>query len=142
MDEKKLFNEDLWIKNHTVCNHSGVAVQGIFEKVDGKIQKTGEHNLQDEANAAAVGCGVYGIIDRLTRGAHVDVAPADSLLYGDCTGLSEATTSDALAHAQAKLAEAVKHSEEVSQSVDDKLAKALEEINLLKEALSKKDEDK
>lgn len=140
MAETKVCKSDEWLINHTKPCSVGSNVMNTYSRdtSTGKLVKTGEVDLEEQANAASVGCGVYGIIDRIQRGSNVDLPTPTDLQYGDMTGASEIYAADSLA-AQQKLQSLQKTQNETQEKVDDtatKLEKALSEIEALKAQLS------
>lgn len=119
--------------------HSGKAIVDVHEwDKDGKhLIKTGERNLQEEYNAAAVGTGVYGIIDRILKGSAVEPPAPSEGQYLDISGMSGMTTGEAY-RATGRLTQfAIKEEpqEAPSEDVASKLEAALAEISELKKKL-------
>lgn len=129
-------------KNKRVLSCSGSPIQKTYTMNEkNELVETGERNLQEEYDAAAVGSGVYGIIDRIARGAIVELPQYSEGQYLDISGMSDNTAAKSLAAAKnsneflLQQAEAYKKAQ---SETDDKLAQALKEIAELKARLGDK----
>lgn len=124
-----------------VATCSGEPVAKVFVRDDssGALVENGEINLQDQADAASVGCGVYGIIDRIAKGANVSLASPSNLQFGDYSAANEVYAAESL-QAIENLKQQQSNSDEINQAQEDKLASAFSQIEELKaqiEALKK-----
>lgn len=140
MDKTTVSNEQpKKVDIHRICSCAGSAVQKIYTMDDkNQLVESGERNLQEEANASAVGCGVYGIIDRIARGAAVQLPDYSDGQYLDLTGMSDNTAAQALNAAKNSNEFLIKQAEATKKAqaeTDDKLAQALKEIAELKAKL-------
>lgn len=129
-----------WEESHSVAANAGSKIMMTFTRdtATGRLVKTGEIDLSEQADAAALGCGVYGIIDRIQRGSNVVDLPSPSDgQFADLSGAGEIYAADSLA-ATKKLQDLQKTQNETAEKVDDtnsKLEQALAEIAALKEQL-------
>lgn len=135
MPEKPVYNG--------LFNNSGVAIQPIYEwNADHThLIKTGEKNLQEEMNAASVGCDVYGIIDRIMKGSMIEPPAPMEGQFLDVSGMSSMTAGEAFAASERLKAYALdlqnKEIEETGKDVDlnQQLNDALAQVEELKKKL-------
>ncbi|QCS36544.1 hypothetical protein [Capybara microvirus Cap3_SP_449] len=103
-----------------------------------KLVKTGERDLQEEYDAAAVGVTPYECIERLARGQGIGVVTKEITddNYGDFTGIYDRTHADLIQAQEAlrKYSDELQAKEKIAKEQTE-LEKALAEIEVLKAKL-------
>ena len=116
------------------CSGDPIAKVYVRDNSSGALVENGEINLQEQADAASVGCGVYGIIDRIAKGANVSLASPSNLQFGDFSSANEVYAAESL-QAIENLKQQQSNSDEVNKAQEDKLASAFSQIEELKAQL-------